>query len=85
MAVRLRLQRVGRIKKPYYKIVAIDKRKKRDGKPIEILGQYNPITKQDNISVNAERLFYWVNVGATISTRLNNLIKKYKIIKDKII
>jgi small subunit ribosomal protein S16 len=79
MAVRLRLQRIGKIKRPYYKIIAIDKRKKRDGKPIEILGQYDPIIKQNNsLVVNSERLFYWINIGATVSTRLNNLVKKLK-------
>ncbi|MDR0915370.1 MAG: 30S ribosomal protein S16 [Endomicrobium sp.] len=78
MAVRLRLQRIGKIKRPYYKIVAIDKRKKRDGQAIEILGRYDPITKQNNFSIDTKRLLYWINVGATVSTRLNHLIQKIK-------
>ena len=47
MSVRLRLQRLGKPKRPYYKVVAIDSRSKRDGTPIEVLGQFDPMLKEN--------------------------------------
>ncbi|MDR1523415.1 MAG: 30S ribosomal protein S16 [Endomicrobium sp.] len=76
MAVRLRLQRSGKPKRPYYKIVAIDQRAKRDGQPIEILGQYDPIAQDNKCNVNMERINYWLNIGAKASETVVALIKK---------
>jgi small subunit ribosomal protein S16 len=78
MSVRLRLQRRGKPKRPYYRVVAIDKRVKRDGKPIEILGQYDPIALNDKFNVNMDRVNYWLNIGAEASKTVAVLIKKVK-------
>ncbi|MDR3253847.1 MAG: 30S ribosomal protein S16 [Endomicrobium sp.] len=76
MAVRLRLQRKGKPKRPYYRVVAVDQRAKRDGEPIEILGQYDPIAENNKFNVNMERINYWLSTGAKASETVNALIKK---------
>lgn len=81
MGVRLRLQRVGKPKKPQYRIVAIDCRKKRDGKALEIIGRYDPFLKdQKEININRERIIYWLKVGAKPSRIVNFLLKKHKVL-----
>ena len=76
MAVRLRLQRRGKPKRPFYRVVAIDQRAKRDGEPIEILGQYDPIAEENKINVDMERVNYWLSTGAKASETVSALIKK---------
>jgi len=83
VAVRLRLQRKGKPKRPHYRIVAVDQRVKRDGKPIEILGHYDPIAENGACSVNMERIDYWLTVGAKASERVSALIKKKKVSENK--
>jgi len=61
---------------PYYRLVAIDRRSKRDGKPIEILGRYNPLAKQDKIFIKKERIDYWLKQGAEASRTVSSIIKK---------
>jgi small subunit ribosomal protein S16 len=78
MAVRLRLQRIGRSKRPYYRVVAVDQRVKVGGKPIEILGQYDPILKDGTLKINMERTDYWLSTGAKASETVKVLIKKVK-------
>jgi small subunit ribosomal protein S16 len=76
MAVRLRLQRKGKKKRPFYRVVAIDQRSKREGEPIEILGQYDPMAKESKIKVDRERVNYWLHVGAKASDTVSALLKK---------
>ena len=76
MTVRLRLQRLGKPQRPYYRLVAIDQRAKRNGKPIEILGQYDPLPKQRIIKVNNERVDYWLKQGAQVSQTVSSILKK---------
>lgn len=83
MAVRLRLQRKGKPKRPYYRVVAIDQRAKRDGKPIEILGQYDPIAENNKFKVNMERIHYWLGIGAKASETVAVLIKKNQTVEIK--
>ena len=64
MAVKLRLQRKGRTKAPFYHIVAADARAPRDGKFIEKIGTYNPLTVPATIEINRDRAYYWLTVGA---------------------
>lgn len=64
MAVKLRLQRKGRTKAPFYHIVAADARAPRDGRFIEKIGTYNPLTVPATIEINRERAYYWISVGA---------------------
>ena len=74
--VRLRLTRMGRRKRPFYRIVAADSRAPRDGRSIEILGYYNPMTDPATIKLDLERVDYWVGVGASPSETVVNLIDK---------
>lgn len=76
MAAVIRLTRMGAIKKPAHRIVVIDKRNARDGKPIEILGSYDPKTDPATVKVNKERAEYWLSVGATPSAAVKTLLKK---------
>ncbi|MCX7696110.1 MAG: 30S ribosomal protein S16 [Bacteroidales bacterium] len=64
MAVRIRLQRHGRRKRPFYHLVVADSRAPRDGKFIEKLGYYDPLTQPATIEINFERALYWLSVGA---------------------
>ncbi len=64
MAVKLRLQRKGRTKAPFYHIVAADARAPRDGRFIEKIGTYNPLTVPATIDINRDRAYYWLSVGA---------------------
>ena len=60
MAVRLRLTRMGKKKQPIYKLVAADSRSPRDGKFLEDIGLYNPLTKPHTIEIKEERALYWL-------------------------
>ena len=83
MAVRLRLQRKGKPKRPYYRVVAIQQRVKRDGKPIEVLGQYDPMSEDNKFNVNVGRINYWLNIGAKASETVAVLIKNGQINESK--
>lgn len=72
----IRLKHMGTLKKPAYKIVAIDKRRARDSRPIEILGFYDPKTDPATVKVNKERAEYWIGVGAVPSAVVKTLLKK---------
>jgi small subunit ribosomal protein S16 len=76
MAVRLRLARMGRKKRPFYRIVAADSRSPRDGRFIERLGYYDPMTEPPNLKVNLERVDYWLGEGASPSETVGSLISK---------
>ena len=77
MAVKLRFKRMGRRKLPFYRLVAIDSRTRRDGAEIERLGWYDPLTSNDQAySLNEERIFYWLGVGAQPSRTVKNLFSK---------
>jgi len=69
----IRLTRMGRKKKPFYRIVVTDSRKKRDGGWIESIGYYNPLTEPETIKYDAERLEYWLGVGAKMSDRVKKI------------
>ena len=73
--VALRLTRIGAKKKPSYRLVAIDSRRARDSKTIEILGHYNPRPDPIEIDLKRERIDYWLGVGAQPSDTVQRLIK----------
>jgi small subunit ribosomal protein S16 len=75
MAVAIRLFRLGKKDKPFYRIVVADKRNKRQGKYIEEIGYYNPLKEPAEMKVNKERLDYWLNRGAILSEGLQKLKK----------
>lgn len=72
MATVIRLTRMGRKKKPFYRIVVTDSRKKRDGGWIESIGYYNPLNPEVK-KVDMERLKYWCGVGAKMSDRVKKI------------
>jgi small subunit ribosomal protein S16 len=76
MAVKIRLQRKGKIKRPFYRVVVIDQRAKRDGEPIEVLGQFDPLVGEDGLNVNIERVNYWLQTGAKASDTVVSLLRK---------
>ncbi|MDA3075901.1 30S ribosomal protein S16 [Campylobacter sp. JMF_04 NA10] len=76
MATVVRLTRLGRKKKPFYRIVVTDSRKRRDGGFIETIGYYNPLKDENNIKVDSERLAYWKSVGAKLSDRVAQITSK---------
>jgi len=76
-AVVLRLKRMGGKKKPFYRIVAVNKSDKRDGKVLDELGNYDPKKKGTGISINKERIEYWLSFGAKPSETVKSIIKKY--------
>jgi small subunit ribosomal protein S16 len=77
MAVSLRLNRKGTKDRPYYKIVAVDKRKRRDGRYIEQLGTYDPLKAEDpNFEIDLEAAEKWLAVGAKPSDTVKSMIRK---------
>jgi small subunit ribosomal protein S16 len=76
VSVKIRLQRFGTKKKPFYRVVAVDSRKKRDGGVIEWLGRYQPIVDGQQFDVNEEKIIKWLNVGAQPTDTTLNLLKK---------
>ena len=76
MAVRIRLSRFGRKKTPFYRLVVADSRSPRDGRFIEQIGTYNPMTDPATVAINEERALYWLGVGAQPSDTARGLLKK---------
>ena len=79
MAVRIRLKRMGRTHRPFYRISAMDSRSPRNGKDIERLGYYDPMVseKDARVKLNNERIAYWLSVGAKPTEKVKVLIDKY--------
>ena len=78
VAVKLRLTRMGRRHRPFYRIAAMDARTKRDGRVIEELGRYDPLAKDEEsgLRVNTERARYWLGVGAQPSETVRALLRR---------
>ena len=81
--VRIRLRRGGRKKAPVYRIVVADARSPRDGKFIEIIGQYAPRQSENAISINTERALYWLGVGAQPSDTVRSILRKGGVLKTR--
>ena len=81
--VKIRLRRVGAKKAPYYRIVVADSRTARDGRFIEEIGYYDPMTKPAEIKVDNERAKYWLGVGAQPTDTVRILLKKSGAIEEK--
>jgi small subunit ribosomal protein S16 len=75
VAVKIRLKRMGKIRQPYYRVVVVDSRKKRDGKVIEQIGKYHPKEDPSVIDLVSERAQYWLGVGAQPSEAVAALLK----------
>jgi small subunit ribosomal protein S16 len=76
--VKIRLSRAGAKKRPFYRVIAIDERKRRDGRPLEYLGTYDPIARPKQIEVDTEKLDAWVRRGAQVSDAVSALRRELR-------
>jgi small subunit ribosomal protein S16 len=76
LAVKLRLRRMGKKKQPIYKMVAADSRSPRDGKFLEAVGFYNPLTNPHTLDLKEDRIMYWLNVGAQPTNTVKSLLRQ---------
>jgi small subunit ribosomal protein S16 len=83
MAVRIRLRRVGRKKAPLYRIVVADSKSPRDGKFIEIIGQYAPRQTEGALNIDVARANYWLDNGAQASDTTRSLLRKAGVLKAR--
>ena len=84
MAVRLRLQRHGAKKKPFYRIVAADSRERRDGRFLEVVGTYDPNLNPMTLRLKQDRVDYWIGVGAQPSTTVKSLLRRARRQPDQV-
>jgi len=76
VATKIRLKRLGKIRTPHYRVIVIDSRAKRDGRPIEEIGQYHPKADPSVIKIDSERASYWLGAGAQPSAAVVALLKR---------
>lgn len=81
--VRIRLRRIGRKKAPVYRIVVADSKSPRDGKFIEVIGQYHPRQSEGGLNINEERANYWMTVGAQPSDTVRSLLRRAGVLKRR--
>lgn len=81
MAVKLRLTRIGRRNAPYFRIVAADSRRARNGKFIEIVGKYHPLPETEQIEVNEARVLYWLSQGAIPTETVRSILSKVGVLR----
>ena len=79
--VKLRSQRYGKTKAPFYRIVATDSRNPRDGRFIEIVGTYNPLTQPATVNIDEEKVLKWLSQGAKPTDTVKSLLSKQGIIQ----
>jgi small subunit ribosomal protein S16 len=72
----IRLSRTGARKQPQYRVVVIEKERARNGRPVEVVGTYNPRTNPASIELKRERIDYWVSKGAKMSDRVSKIVSK---------
>jgi len=76
LAITIRLRRMGAKKRPMYRFVAIDSRRAREGRFVDMLGHYNPIVRPATISIDEEKVFHWLKEGATPSDTVHTLFSQ---------
>ncbi|MFT8396056.1 30S ribosomal protein S16 [Propionibacterium sp.] len=76
MATKIRLKKFGKIREPHYRVVVMDSRKKRDGRAIEVIGQYHPKSDPSVIKIDSERVQYWLGVGAQPTEAIVAILKR---------
>ena len=79
MSVKIRLTRKGAKKRPFYRIVAADSEAPRDGRFLEVVGHYNPLTDPAQVTIDQEKLNKWVERGAKISETVRSLLRKKEV------
>jgi small subunit ribosomal protein S16 len=75
----IRLSRIGKKKKPFYRVVVIERTRPRDGRVRELVGTYDPLKKPAEIKLDAERIKYWLGVGAQPSDTVRSFLRQQKI------
>jgi small subunit ribosomal protein S16 len=83
MAVKIRLKRMGAKKRPFYRVVVADSRMPRDGRFIEEIGYYNPLTDPIEVKINEQKATDWLNKGAIPTDTVKHLFKNLGILVDK--
>lgn len=81
MAVKIRLKRIGAKKSPFYRVVVSDSRSPRDGRFVEEIGTYNPLTEPAQIAIKEDRAIYWLQTGAQPSDSARHLLSQVGIMK----
>ena len=81
MAVKMRLRRMGAKKAPFYRVIVADERSPRDGKFIDEIGYYNPLTNPADVKIDAEKAQKWLDNGAQPTETVKSLLKKSGIVK----
>ena len=76
MALKIRLTRMGSKKRPFYRIIAINSETRRDGRPLDFLGYYNPMVDPEEIKVDNDKVKLWLDRGAQPSDTVRSLLKK---------
>lgn len=79
MAIKLRLTRMGTKKRPFYRVVAVDSATRRDGRPLDFVGHYNPMTNPAQIQLDSAKIAKWLELGAEPSETVKSLIKKHTV------
>ncbi len=80
MAVKIRLKRMGAPKHPYYRLIAVDDRKKRDGQSLELLGQYDPSKGIEYATLFKDKILHWLDRGAVPTETVKSLLKRNKVL-----
>jgi small subunit ribosomal protein S16 len=75
----IRLARIGKTKKPFYRVVVIDKRRPRNGRFVEVVGTYDPLKNPAEVKLKAERIQYWIGCGAQPSDTVRSFLRNQKI------
>ncbi len=81
--VRIRLQRIGKRNRPYFRIAAMDARTPRNGKVLEILGTYDPLKEGENIELKEDRVRHWLSHGAQPTDKVAVILKKRGILEER--
>ncbi|MFP4212941.1 MAG: 30S ribosomal protein S16 [Desulfohalobiaceae bacterium] len=76
MSLRLRLTRMGAKKRPFYRVVAVDSHKRRDGRALDYLGYYNPMVEPNEVRIDQEKVEFWMQRGAKPSETVRSLLRK---------
>jgi len=76
MALTIRLTRMGSKKRPFYRLVVLERASRRDGRPLEFLGHYNPMTEPAEVVIDKEAYAKWIGLGATPSDTVRSLVAK---------
>ena len=83
--LRIRLKRIGKRKQPAYRIVVADSRSPRDGRPVQEIGHYNPMTNPPEVVIDGDRALYWVSQGAQPSEAVNRILVRQGLVQGETI